>query len=64
MQLDHVGLNHLTWTRQVLVDGRDRLPELLDTSAEVLAGRSGIPAELLRRLSGVAVVLPSLFLRT
>ena len=40
VQLDHVGLNHLTWTRQVLVDGRDRLPELLDTSADVLAGRS------------------------
>src|SRR5215204_584064 len=32
--LDHVGLNHLTWTRQILVDGQDRLPELLSTSAE------------------------------
>ncbi len=57
--LDHVGLNHLTWTRQVLVDGQDRLPELLATSAEELAGRSGIPAELLRRLA----VWPSYYLR-
>ena len=57
--LDHVGLNHLTWTRQVLVDGQDRLPELLSTSAEELAGRSGIPAELLRRLG----VWPSYYLR-
>jgi 6-phospho-beta-glucosidase len=24
--LDHVGLNHLTWERAVLVDGTDRLP--------------------------------------
>ena len=57
--LDHVGLNHLTWTRQVLVDGQDRLPELLATSAEELAERSGIPADLLRRLA----VWPSYYLR-
>jgi 6-phospho-beta-glucosidase len=57
--LDHVGLNHLTWTRHVLVDGQDRLPELLATSAEELAGRSGLPAELLRRLA----VWPSYYLR-
>ena len=24
--LDHVGLNHLTWIRRVVVDGVDRLP--------------------------------------
>jgi 6-phospho-beta-glucosidase len=59
LTLDHVGLNHLTWTRQILVDGQDRLPELLATSAEELAGRSGIPAELLRRLA----VWPSYYLR-
>jgi 6-phospho-beta-glucosidase len=56
--LDHVGLNHLTWTRQVLVDGEDQLPELLATSADALAGRSGLPAELLRRLA----VWPSYYL--
>src|SRR5256885_14253124 len=27
--VDQVGLNHLTWVRSVLVDGRDVLPELL-----------------------------------
>ena len=26
VQLEHVGLNHLTWERKVLVDGVDRLP--------------------------------------
>ena len=57
--LDHVGLNHLTWTRRVLVDEQDRLPELLATSAEALVGRSGPPAELLRRLG----VWPSYYLR-
>jgi 6-phospho-beta-glucosidase len=57
--LDHFGLNHLTWTRQILVDGQDRLPELLATSAEELARRSGIPVDLLRRLA----VWPSYYLR-
>jgi 6-phospho-beta-glucosidase len=57
--LDHVGLNHLTWTRQVLVDGQDRLPELLDDFADELAARSGLPAEVLRRLR----VWPSYYLR-
>jgi 6-phospho-beta-glucosidase len=57
--LDHVGLNHLTWTRKVLVDGADQLPELLVTSADALAGRSGLPPDLLRRLA----VWPSYYLR-
>ncbi|MFD8378565.1 6-phospho-beta-glucosidase [Streptomyces sp. NPDC059679] len=31
---DYVGLNHLGWLRGVIVDGRDRLPELMaDTAA-------------------------------
>jgi 6-phospho-beta-glucosidase len=59
VELDHVGLNHLTWTRRVLVDGQDRLPELLDSSAEELAGRSGLPPNVLRRLG----VWPSYYLR-
>jgi 6-phospho-beta-glucosidase len=57
--LDHVGLNHLTWTRRVEVDGRDVLPQLLDEGAELLAGRSGLPLELLRRLR----LWPSYYLR-
>ena len=59
VSLDHVGLNHLTWTRQVLVDGQDRLPPLLDDFADELAERSGLPAEVLRRLR----VWPSYYLR-
>lgn len=33
VRMDHVGLNHLTWERSVLVDGVDRLPELLEAGA-------------------------------
>src|SRR3954451_15474730 len=36
--LDHVGLNHLTWTRRIIVEGRDVLPALLADGAEPLAG--------------------------
>ncbi len=31
IQLDWVGLNHLGWVRQILVKGRDLLPQLLQT---------------------------------
>ncbi|MDQ1625072.1 MAG: 6-phospho-beta-glucosidase [Actinomycetota bacterium] len=57
--LDHVGLNHLTWTRRVIVDGTDVLPALLEEGAEPLAGRSGLPLDLVRRLG----VWPSYYLR-
>jgi 6-phospho-beta-glucosidase len=42
-----------------VVDGQDRLPDLLATSADTLAQRSGLPTELLRRLG----VWPSSYLR-
>jgi 6-phospho-beta-glucosidase len=37
VQLGHVGLNHLTWERSVLVDDKDVLPDLLATSVEEIA---------------------------
>ena len=30
IRLDYVGLNHLSWLRRVLVDGRDIMPEIVD----------------------------------
>jgi 6-phospho-beta-glucosidase len=59
LQLDHVGLNHLTWTRQILLDGRDVLPELISNHSVDLADRSGCTPELLAGLG----VLPSYYLR-
>jgi len=58
VDLDHVGLNHLTWTRRVLVDGVDVLPDLLARGSELLTP-SGLPLDLLRRLG----VWPSYYLR-
>ncbi|MEP7090019.1 MAG: 6-phospho-beta-glucosidase [Nocardioidaceae bacterium] len=59
VRLDHVGLNHLTWERRVLVDGQDRLPELLGAHAEEIAADIELPTWLLRQLG----VVPSYYLR-
>ncbi|MEV4392040.1 6-phospho-beta-glucosidase [Nonomuraea sp. NPDC049607] len=57
--LGHVGLNHLTWERSVLVDGVDVLPRLLAEHGQELADDLGLPLGLLRRLQ----VVPSYYLR-
>jgi len=59
ISLGHVGLNHLTWEREVRLDGRDVLPELLDERAEEIAEKVGSTAATLRRLG----VVPSYYLR-
>ena len=58
VSLGHVGLNHLTWERNVWVDGVDRLPELFrdvrDQSED-----TELPSHLLELLG----VVPSYYLR-
>jgi 6-phospho-beta-glucosidase len=57
--VDQAGLNHLTWVRGVLLDGRDVLPELLDEHGDELAADVGLPARVLADLGAV----PSYYLR-
>jgi len=59
VSLGHVGLNHLTWERSVLVDGKDMLPELLAAHADQIAPHTGLPADLIRHLG----MVPSYYLR-
>ncbi|MEV4218416.1 6-phospho-beta-glucosidase [Nonomuraea sp. NPDC049725] len=59
VELGHVGLNHLTWERSVLVDGVDVLPELLAEHGDEIAADVGLRPELLHRLGAV----PSYYLR-
>ena len=59
VELEHVGLNHLTWERAVRIDGVDRLPELLDTEAQNIADDVGMPLELIQGLRAI----PSYYLR-
>ncbi|HEX6008639.1 MAG TPA: 6-phospho-beta-glucosidase [Actinomycetota bacterium] len=59
VQLEHVGLNHLSWVRAIRVDGVDRLPELLGSSLDELAREADLPAELI----GAIGAIPSSYLR-
>jgi 6-phospho-beta-glucosidase len=59
VELEHVGLNHLTWERAVRVDGVDRLPDLLDREADWLAQEMDLSADLMRELGAI----PSYYLR-
>ena len=60
VSLDHVGLNHLTWERSVLVDGEDRLPELLATRGGDIAAIIRQPERVLHLTGGT---VPSYYLR-
>jgi 6-phospho-beta-glucosidase len=54
VRLEHAGLNHLSWVRQVQVDGVDRLPELLAAPAAAeLAAEVEVPLELMRTLGAI-----------
>jgi 6-phospho-beta-glucosidase len=57
--LDHVGLNHLTWERAAIVDGVDRLPELIAAYGEQIAVHTGLPLAVTRAVGAV----PSYYLR-
>ena len=59
VELEHVGLNHLSWVRAVKVDGQDRLAALFDIRPEELAKEAGLPLELIRAIRAV----PSYYLR-
>jgi len=59
VELEQVGLNHLTWIRAVRVDGVDRLPEILDNDADEVAADVRVPVE--RLVSERAI--PSYYLR-
>jgi 6-phospho-beta-glucosidase len=58
VQLEHVGLNHLSWERAVVVDGEDRLPEILESGLDETAD-ADVPAQLIRTIGA----LPSYYLR-
>ena len=59
VSLGHVGLNHLTWERSVMVDGVDRLGELLDAHVKEISDEIELPAEVVARLG----MVPSYYLR-
>jgi 6-phospho-beta-glucosidase len=53
IELDHLGLNHLTWEIGVRLDGADVLPRLLGEHAEQVARATGLPPVLLQHLGNI-----------
>jgi 6-phospho-beta-glucosidase len=66
VQLDSFGLNHLSWTRQALVDGVDRLGSLLDEARDRNSAlyqhgliEDHLPPDMLQRIR----MIPSWYVR-
>ncbi len=58
VQVDQVGLNHLSWVRQVRLDGEDVIGELMSSHGDEIAQQSGLARRLLDELG----VIPSYYL--
>ncbi|MFL5735815.1 MAG: 6-phospho-beta-glucosidase [Actinomycetota bacterium] len=58
VQLDHVGLNHLSWERKVLVEGVDKFAQILAEHIDLVADETDMPADLVRLLG----TIPSYYL--
>jgi 6-phospho-beta-glucosidase len=58
IEVDQVGLNHLTWVRALRLDGEDVLGMLLADHGDALAEGAGLPRRLLEELG----VVPSYYL--
>jgi 6-phospho-beta-glucosidase len=59
VELNHVGLNHLSWETGVEIAGRQVLPRLLAEFGDQLVAEVELPIELMRRDG----VIPSYYLR-
>jgi 6-phospho-beta-glucosidase len=59
VELEHVGLNHLSWERAVRLRGEDALPLLIDRFGDQLAEEVELPRSLIELLGA----LPSYYLR-
>ena len=58
VEIDQVGLNHLSWVRQVRVDGEDVLADLMSAHGDEIAHDCGLQRRLLDELG----VIPSYYL--
>ena len=58
VQVDQVGLNHLSWVRQVRLDGEDVIADLMTSHGDEIAEQSGLSRRLLDELG----VIPSYYL--
>jgi 6-phospho-beta-glucosidase len=59
VELEHVGLNHLTWERAARINGQERLSSLLGERAAEIGAEIGLPAALIQLFKAI----PSYYLR-
>jgi 6-phospho-beta-glucosidase len=59
VQVDQVGLNHLTWIRAVWLDDRNVLDQVISGYGDALAHEIGLPRQLIEHLRAI----PSYYLR-
>jgi 6-phospho-beta-glucosidase len=53
IEIDQVGLNHLTWIRAVRLDGADILPQLLTEHGDAIAADLNMPRSILDDLGAI-----------
>jgi 6-phospho-beta-glucosidase len=53
IEIDQVGLNHLTWIRAVRLDGNDVLPQLLAEHGDEIAAENELPRSILDDLGAI-----------
>ncbi|MGA9396965.1 MAG: hypothetical protein WBV22_01790 [Anaerolineaceae bacterium] len=66
VQLDSFGLNHLSWTRRVLIKGEDRLPSFLDQACSqdsILYQRGLVEKHLAPEFLQTIRMIPSWYVR-
>lgn len=59
VELDHIGLNHLTWIRGLRIAGEQALPRVIAEQGEQIAESLEMPARILSDLNAI----PSYYLR-
>jgi 6-phospho-beta-glucosidase len=59
VELEQVGLNHLSWVREVRVDGEERLTGLLQTDLDAVSEEAHLSPELIAAIRAI----PSYYLR-
>lgn len=59
VEVDPVGLNHFSWTRRILVDGEDSLPEILQKHSAAVLEKYPFPRPLIELLGAI----PSYYLQ-
>lgn len=59
VEVDPIGLNHLSWVREIRIDGVDVLADMIANEADDIGPRGGVTGQLLQELG----VLPSYYLK-